>query len=411
MKYKLTDSAIKAAKPKEDGKPVKLSDGGGLCLHVKTTGKYWRYNYRYNNKQKTLAIGVYPDINLKTAREKHQAARELLARDIDPSAYKQQAKAEQIAITENTFEAIAREWLFKTAPSWKSNHADKVISRLENDVFPWLGNLPIATIDPPTILKCLRRVEERGALETAHRIQQTIGQIFRYAVVTGLRAPRDPTADLKGALPAYRGKKFAAIIDPVQIGQLMRDIQAYKGHLETRIALQLSAYLFQRPNEICAMEWAEINIEKALWGLPAEKMKMGQPHLVPLPKQCLELLEEIRPLTGHRRYVFPSMADSTKPMSNNTVRQALRRMGYDNNTMTAHGFRAMARTLLDEELEVNIAHIEQQLSHAVKDPNGTAYNRTKHLRQRIAMMQQWADYLDSLKAGAQVLPFKAVNAG
>lgn len=407
MKYKLTDTAVKAAKTKPDGKPAKYTDGGGLYLLVMKSGKYWHFDYTYEAKRKTVSFGVYPDINLKTAREKHQAAKELLARDIDPSAYKQQAKAEQIAITENTFEAIALEWFTKTSPQWSQSHSEKTMSRFKNDIFPWLGHLPIATIDPPTILKCLRRVEERGALETAHRIKQTIGQVFRYAVVTGLRAPRDPTADLKGALPAYRGKNFAAIIDPVQVGQLMRDIQAYKGHLETRIALQLSAYLFQRPNEICAMEWAEINIEKALWSLPAEKMKMGQAHLVPLPKQCLELLEEIRPLTGHRRYVFPSMTDSTKPMSNNTVRQALRRMGYDNDTMTAHGFRAMARTLLDEELEVNIAYIEQQLSHAVKDVNGTSYNRTKHLRQRTAMMQQWADYLDSLRAGAQVIPFKA----
>jgi integrase len=405
MKYRLTDSAIKAAKPKEDGKPIKLSDGGGLYLLVNQVGKYWRFNYRYSNKQKTLSFGVYPDINLKTAREKHQAAKELLARDIDPSAYKQQAKAEQIAITENTFEAIALEWLTQASAQWSPSHLDKTMSRFKNDVFPWLGHRPIATIEPPEILKCLRRVEERGALETAHRIKQAIGQVFRYAVATG-RAQRDQTTDLKGALPTSRSKNFAAIIDPVQVGQLMRDIQAYKGHLETRISLQLSAYLFQRPNEICAMEWAEINMEKALWSLPAEKMKMRQAHLVPLPKQCIELLEEIRPLTGHRRYVFTSMTDSAKPMSNNTVRQALRRMGYDNNTMTAHGFRAMARTLLDEELEVNMTYIEHQLSHAVKDANGTAYNRTKHLRQRIAMMQQWADYLDSLRAGAQVLPFK-----
>ncbi|HMT94621.1 integrase arm-type DNA-binding domain-containing protein [uncultured Thiothrix sp.] len=406
MKYKLTDTAIKAAKTKPDGKPAKHTDGGGLYLFVMQSGKYWRYDYTHEAKRKTLALGVYPDINLKTAREKHQEARELLARGIDPSEYKQQAKAEQIAITENTFEAIALEWLVKMKPTWKSDHADKLMSRFVNDVFPWLGNQPIATIEPPDILKCLRRVEERGAVETAHRIKQTIGQVFRYAVGTG-RAQRDQTTDLKGALPAYRGKSFSAIIEPLQVGQLMRDIQGYAGHLETRIALQLSAYLFQRPNEICAMEWAEIDVDKAVWSIPANKMKMGQAHLVPLPKQCLDLLAEIKPLTGHRRYVFPSMTDSTKPMSNNTVRQALRRMGYDNATMTAHGFRAMARTLLDEALEVNPIYIEQQLAHAVKDANGTAYNRTKHLKQRIAMMQQWADYLDTLRAGAQVIPFKA----
>lgn len=405
MKYQLTDSAIKAAKPKEDGKPSKISDGGGLCLLVKNTGKYWRFNYRSNNKQKTLALGVYPDINLKTAREKHQEARALLARGIDPSEYKQQAKAEQIAITENTFEAIALEWFSKFSKDWAESYSIKLMSRFKNDVFPWLGNRPIATIEPPEILKCLKRVEERGALDSAHRIKRNIGQVFRYAVATG-RAQRDQTADLKGSLPPTKKTNLAAIIDPVQVGRLMRDIQAYEGHLITRIALQLSAYLFQRPNEIRSMEWSEIDTDKALWSIPANKMKMRQPHLVPLPKQCLDLLEEIRPLTGHRRYVFPSMTDSTKPMSNNTVRQALRRMEYSKGDMTAHGFRAMARTILEEVLEVNPVYIEQQLAHAVKDVNGTAYNRTKHLAKRIAMMQQWADYLDSLRVGAQVLPFK-----
>lgn len=406
MKYQLTDSAIKAAKPKEDGKPSKISDGGGLCLLVKNTGKYWRFNYRYNNKQKTLALGVYPDINLKIAREKHQEARALLARGIDPSEYKQQAKAEQIAITENTFEAIALEWFSKFSKDWAESYSIKLMSRFKNDVFPWLGNRPIATIEPPEILKCLKRVEERGALDSAHRIKRNIGQVFRYAVATG-RAQRDQTADLKGSLPPTKKTNLAAIIDPVQVGRLMRDIQAYEGHLVTRIALQLSAYLFQRPNEIRSMEWLEIDADKALWSIPANKMKMRQPHLVPLPKQCLDLLEEIRPLTGHRRYVFPSMTDSTKPMSNNTVRQALRRMEYSKGDMTAHGFRAMARTILEEVLEVNPVYIEQQLAHAVKDANGTAYNRTKHLAKRIAMMQQWADYLDSLRVGAQVIEFKA----
>lgn len=406
MKYQLTDTAVKAAKPKEDGKPIKLSDGGGLYLFVNEVGKYWRYNYRHNGKQRTFSIGVYPDINLKTAREKHQGARELLARGIDPSEYKQQAKAEQIAITENTFEAIALEWFSKFSKDWAESYSIKLMSRFKNDVFPWLGNRPIATIEPPEILKCLKRVEERGALDSAHRIKRNIGQVFRYAVATG-RAQRDQTADLKGSLPPTKKTNLAAIIDPLQVGRLMRDIQAYEGHLVTRIALQFSAYLFQRPNEIRSMEWSEIDADKALWSIPANKMKMRQPHLVPLPKQCLDLLEEIRPLTGHRRYVFPSMTDSTKPMSNNTVRQALRRMEYNKEDMTAHGFRAMARTILEEVLEVNPVYIEQQLAHAVKDANGTAYNRTKHLAKRIAMMQQWADYLDSLKAGAQVIPFKA----
>ena len=406
MKYRLTDSAIKAAKPKPDGKPVKVSDGGGLFLLVNRVGKYWRYNYRYNGKQRTLAVGIYPDIDLKTAREKHQEARELLARGVDPSEYKQQAKSAQIALTENSFEAIAREWYVKNQQKWKSTHADKILSRLEQDAFPWLGSRPIAVIEPPEILKCLRRVEERGAIETAHRIKQSIGQVFRYAVATG-RAQRDQTADLKGALSAVKSKHFAALTNPQQVGQLLRDIQTYEGHIETRIALRVSAYLFQRPNEIRRMEWLELDFEKRVWSLPAEKMKMGEAHLVPLPEQVVQLLQEIKPFTGHWLYVFPALTDRKKPMSDNTIRLALRRMGYDNDTMTPHGFRAMARTLLDEELEVNPIYIEQQLAHAVKDANGTAYNRTKHLKQRVEMMQQWADYLDRLREGAQVIPIRA----
>lgn len=405
MKYKLTDTAIKAAKPKLDGKSTKYTDGGGLYLLAMQSSKYWRYDYTHAGKRRTLALGVYPDINLKAAREKHQEARELLARGVDPSEYKQQAKGAQIALTENSFEAIAREWYVKNQQKWKSTHADKILSRLEQDAFPWLGSRPIAVIEPPEILKCLRRVEERGAIETAHRIKQTIGQVFRYAVATG-RAQRDQTADLKGALSAVKSKHFAAITNPQQVGQLMRDIQTYEGHIETRIALRVSAYLFQRPNEIRRMEWLELDFEKRLWSLPAEKMKMGESHFVPLPEQVVQLLQEIKPFTGHGLYVFPALTDRKKPMSDNTIRLALRRMGYDNDTMTPHGFRAMARTLLDEELEVNPIYIEQQLAHVVKDANGTAYNRTKHLKQRVEMMQQWADYLDRLREGAQVIPIR-----
>lgn len=406
MKYKLTDTVIKAAKPKLEGKSTKYTDGGGLYLLAMPSGKYWRYDYTHAGKRRTLALGVYPDINLKTAREKHQEARELLARGVDPSEYKQQAKSAQIALTENSFEAIAREWYVKNQQKWKSTHADKILSRLEQDAFPWLGSRPIAVIEPPEILKCLRRVEERGAIETAHRIKQSIGQVFRYAVATG-RAQRDQTADLKGALSAVKSKHFAALTNPQQVGQLLRDIQTYEGHIETRIALRVSAYLFQRPNEIRRMEWLELDFEKRVWSLPAEKMKMGEAHLVPLPEQVVQLLQEIKPFTGHWLYVFPALTDRKKPMSDNTIRLALRRMGYDNDTMTPHGFRAMARTLLDEELEVNPIYIEQQLAHAVKDANGTAYNRTKHLKQRVEMMQQWADYLDRLREGAQVIPIRA----
>lgn len=407
MKYKLTDTAAKNAKPKPDGKQKKYTDGGGLYLLAMKSGKYWRYDYTHpdSGKRKTLALGVYPDITLKAARERHTEAREVLARGVDPLSYKHQTKAMRKAESENSFELIAREWFIRFSPTWVESHASKIIRRLERDVFPWIGSAPIAELEPPDILKVLRRIEDRGALETAHRVKQNIGQVFRYAVTEG-KATRDQTADLKGALPPPKKQHFAAITDPVEVGHLLRAMDDYKGTLETRIALQMSAYLFTRPGELRQMEWAEINIEQAVWNISADKMKSRQPHLVPLSRQAVALLDEIRPLSGHRRYVFTSATDPRKPMSNNTVRQALRRLGYDNATMTAHGFRAMARTILDEELGIQEKYIEHQLAHAVKDANGTAYNRTKHLPQRIDMMQKWADYLDSLKEGATVIPLK-----
>lgn len=405
MKRKLTDSFIKkSAMPKPGGKPSNYTDGGGLYLHVNTTGKYWRYNYRFNGRMKTLSIGVYPEISLKEGRRLHEEARKLLARGVDPSHHKKATKASQRAQVENSFEVVAREWFVKFSPQWVESHASRILLRLENDVFPWLGNRPIAELEPPDVLAVLRRIEARGALETAHRVKQNIGQVFRYAVSTG-RATRDQTADLKGALPPAKKKNFAAITDPIQIGQLMRDMDDYSGTLETRIALMLSAYLFTRPGELRQMEWAEIDIEAEQWSIPAEKMKAGRAHIVPLSCQALALLEEIRPLTGRWRYVFPSMTDKKKPMSNNTVRQALRRLGYDNQTMTAHGFRALASTRL-YELGYDSDLIEKQLAHAVGNEVRRAYDRSQHIERRTTMMQAWADYLDNLKAGGQVIPFK-----
>ena len=404
MKYNLTDTTIRNAKPQPDGKPKKYTDGGGLYLLVNAKGKYWRYKYRLNGKEKTLAIGIYPDISLKLARERHQEARELLARGVDPSSYKQAVKAEQEAMHKNSFEAVAREWFVKFKHQWVDSHADKVIRRLERDIFPWLGKQPIAMIEPPDILECLRRIEERGALETAHRAKQNIGQVFRYGVATG-RVKRDQTADLKGALPPPKKSNFAAITDPKEIGALLRAMDDYTGALETRTALKLSAYLFTRPSELRQMEWTEIDLESGLWSIPASKMKAGRPHLVPLAKQAVALLEEIAPLTAHRRYVFPSRTDPNKPMSNNTVRQALRRLGYDNDTMTAHGFRALASTRL-YEMGYHSDLIEKQLAHAVGNEVRRAYDRSQHIEQRTTMMQEWADYLDSLRVGAQVIPFK-----
>ena len=405
MKYNLTDVAARKAKPNQDGKPKKYTDGGGLYLMVSSTGKYWRYKYRIDGKEKTLSIGSYPEFSVKEARDLHLEARALLARGVDPSAHKQALKAVKLAEVTNSFEAVAREWFVKFSPQWVESHSKKIIRRFERDIFPWIGCRPIAELEPPDILQCLRRIEERGAIETAHRAKQDCGQVFRYAVATG-RAKRDQTADLKGAIPPPKKTHHAAIIDPIEVGELLRTIHDYHGSFQVRIALKLSAYLFQRPGEIRQMQWDEINLESALWGIPAAKMKMRNAHIVPLPRQAVALLEEIRPLTGHRRYVFPSRTDTYKPMSDNTVRQALRRLGYDGETMTPQGFRALARTIMDEELEIEEKYIEQQLAHAVKDANGTAYNRTKHLKQRVPMMQQWADYLDSLRDGAQVIPFQ-----
>ncbi len=402
MKYQLTDAIARKAKPNADGTQAKRTDGGGLYLLVMKSGKYWRYDYTYQGKRKTLAVGVYPDVTLKAARERHLQARELLASGVDPSDHKQRAKAEQIAKTENTFEAIAREWHKKFSSQWSESHAKQIINRLEGDVFPYIGVLPIADIEPPNILKCLRRVEERGAVDTAHRIRTDIGQVFRYAVATG-KAKRDPTPDLKGALQPTKSKEFAAITDPKAVGELLRAMTDYHGDYKTTVALQLCAYLFQRPGEIRAMQWAEINTDTAQWVIPAERMKRRKEHIVPLSKQAITLLEALRPLTGHFKYVFPAKTDITKPMNKNTLPYAIHLMGFDSNTMTAHGFRALASTRL-YEMGYSSDLIEKQLAHSVGSEVRRAYDRSQHIEQRTAMMQTWADYLDSLREGAQVLP-------
>lgn len=407
MKRNLTDSTVKNAKPKPDSKPLNLTDGGGMYLHITTKGKYWRYNYRLDGKMKTLAIGVYPETTLKQARTLHDEARAVLARGVDPVANKQVQRAARNALSENSFEVVAREWFVKFSSKWIEEGAKRVMSRLERDIFPWLGRRPIAEIDPPEILACLQRIESRGALDTAHRAKQDCGQIFRYAMVTG-RAKSDPVPSLKGALPSHRKKNFAAITDPNQIGILLRAIDNYVGSYTVHCALKLSPLLFVRPGELRRMEWAEIDFDSQVWLLPPEKMKMRMPHVVPLARQALEILADIRPLTGNDKYVFPGIRQRNEPMSDNTIRQALRRLGYTNDEMTAHGFRAMARTVLEEVLDYPIEIIEHQLAHAVRDSNGRAYNRTKHIDKRTAMMQAWADYLDGLRVTTgQVIPFRA----
>jgi len=346
-----------------------------------------------------LALGTYPEVSLSEAREKRAAARKQLANGIDPGAVKKAKKAAAVAELENSFEVVAREWHEKFKSTWTEGHADTIMSRLEQNIFPWLGKMSIREIEAPDVLSALRRVEARGALETAHRVKTICGQIFRYAIATG-RAKRDVAADLKGALPPAIARHHAAVTDPKEVAPLLRAIEGYKGVFVVRSALQLAALFFVRPGELRLAEWAEVDFESAQWNIPADRMKMKQPHIVPLASQALEILRDLHQLTGGGRYLFPSVRTRLRPMSDNTVNAALRRLGYERDEMTGHGFRAMARTILDEVLQFRPDFIEHQLAHAVKDPNGRAYNRTAHLAQRREMMQAWADYLDELRATA-----------
>jgi integrase len=402
---KLTDMAIKKVKP--EAKPYKMTDGGGLYLLVEPKGsKYWRMAYRFAGKQKTLAIGVYPDVSLADARGRCHEARKLLANNVDPSAAKQAQKEAAFTQTDNNFEVIAREWFIRHAPNWKENHSSKIIARLEKDVFPWIGAKPIAEIAAPALLAVIRRIESRGVLETAHRALATCGQVFRYAVATG-RAERDPTGDLRGALPPVRkDKHFAAITDPKKVGELMRDIDGYQGSYIVKSAFKISPMVFVRPGELRKMEWVELDLDKAEWIIPAEKMKMGVTHIVPLATQVVAVLRELQPLTGHGKYVFHGERDHDRPMSDNAIRSALRRMGWANDEMTPHGFRAMASTILDN-MGYKQEWLERQLAHEEPNKIKAAYKRETwrfYLSERTAMMQSWADYLDKLKKGGEVIP-------
>lgn len=390
----LNDFTIKNKKPAD--KPFKMADEKGLFLLVHPKGsKYWRFKYSILGKEKLLAFGVYPEVSLAEARIQRDEARKHLVNGVDPSLLKKAAKQAAITASENSFQAIAQEWYVKHSARWVPSHHLKIIRRLERDVFPWIGSRPIAQITAPEFLTVLRRVESRGALDTAHRIYQTCGQVFRYAIATG-RAERNPTSDLRGALPPVQGNSFAAIIEPHKLGQLLRTMDGYEGYFVTKCALRLAPLLFVRPGELRQAEWSEMNLDLAEWNIPAQKMKMRQPHLVPLAKQAVLILQELRPLTGAGQYVFPCVRTQHRPMSDNTVNAALKRLGYDSTEVTAHGFRATARTLLDEILNFRPDVIEHQLAHTVKDPNGRAYNRTTHLEIRRNMMQKWADYLGSL---------------
>lgn len=398
----LTDTAIRNLQPKD--KPFKVFDERGLFIIVMPTGgKWWRLKYRFNGKDKQLSLGVYPDVSLKTARKRRDEARERVAEDIDPSAHRKAQKSVRADRAANSFEIVAREWFEKYSPSWAANHGPRVIRRLERDIFPYMGGQPIAEIKAQDLLAVIRRIENRGVLETAHRALATCGQIFRYAVATG-RAERDPSPDLRGALTPVKGEHFAAVTDPKKVGELLRALDAYEGSLVVQCALKLAPLVFVRPGELRAAQWADIDLDAAEWRYTVSKT--GTEHIVPLAKQAVAILQEIRGLTGNEQYVFPSGRSRKRPMSDNAILAAMRRMGISKEEMSGHGFRAMARTIMDEVLGIRTDLIEHQLAHAVRDPNGRAYNRTAHLPERRKMMQKWADYLDKLRSGAEIVPLR-----
>lgn len=393
---KLSDMAIKQAKPRP--KPYKMADGRGLYLFIMPHGgKAWRFKYRFMGKEGMISLGVYPDIGLKEARDRREQTRKLVANGINPSEHRKAIKQAAIESYANTFEVVALEWHQKHSVRWTEGNKKKVLARLEKDVLPWLGKQRIETINAPDLLKILNRVENRGAADTAHRVLQTCGQIFRYAVATG-RIKYNPCPDLRGALMPVKKDHYAAITEPKELGGLLRAIRGYQGDMITKAALQLTPLVFLRPGELRNAMWAEIDFENALWTIPAQRMKVkNQGHLVPLSRQAIEILRDVERISYNSMYVFPGIRTKKRPISDNTINAALRRMGYSREVMTAHGFRATARTILDEILAVRPDIIEHQLAHAVRDPNGRAYNRTSHLAERKKMMQDWADYLDKLE--------------
>ena len=401
----LTPSAVSNAKPQ--AKAYKLADERGMYLLVKPDGgRWWRFDYRRpdTRKRNTLSLGTFPDVSLRKARDRRDEARTLLADGIDPGDERKAKKAAGAERAANSFAAIAEEWLAKQSARMAPATLSKARWTFDDLVFPWIGSRPIAEIDAPEMLKLLRRIEERGAHETTHRTKQRCSQIFRYAVATG-RATQDPTAALRGALAPVVSTSRAAITDPAKVGELLRAIDGYSGGLIARCALKLAPLVFVRPGELRKADWNEFDLEAAVWRVPASKMKMREEHIVPLPVQAVAILRELHPLTGRGQYVFPGERSASRPMSENTVNAALRRMGFDKDTMTGHGFRALASTRLNE-MGWAPDIIERQLAHAERNKVRAAYNRAQYLTERTRMMQAWADYLDGLRTGADVLPFK-----
>ncbi len=404
----LSDIQAKKAQPKT--KTYKLSDGGGLYLQVTPSGgKWWRFKYRFDDKEKLLSLGVYPDISLADARVRRNEARKLVANGVDPSLARKEEKKAKTDLLANSFEIVAREWHkhMQDNKEWAPDHATTIMNRLEKDIFPWIGGTPISEVTAKEIKAILDRIRSRGVVETARRALTIMGQVYRYAIATD-RANYDISAGFKSYLPATSKtrKHMASVTDPKELAPLLRIIDRYQGSFVTQCAVKLLPLVFVRPGELRHMEWAEVDLDAAEWNIPGPKMKMKNAHLVPLSRQAIEILKEIQPLTGNSKYVFPSTRSFFRCMSDNTINAAFRRMGLDKETITGHGFRATARTILDEVLQIRTDFIEHQLAHAVKDPNGRAYNRTAHLAERRKMMQTWADYLDGLKAGAKVLPLK-----
>lgn len=397
----LTVRELDNAKSRE--KPYKLADGDGLYIEVMPNGaKYWRLKYRFVGKEKRLAFGVYPEVRPQEARERAQAARQQIRSGIDPSEKKKAEKRAVDISNANTFEIVAREWMESRISLISIKQQENTKSRLEKNVFPWLGRRPISEIEAPEILSVLKRIDSRGARYSAHKVRSQISGIFRYAIATG-KAKHDPAHALIGAIPPAVSSHFASITDPAKVAELLRSFDGFSGTFPVLCALRLAPLLFVRPGELRKAEWAQIDLEKAEWRFLVTKT--NTPHLVPLANQAVKILRELHSLTGKGRYVFPGVRSLVIPMSDATINAALKRLGYDTRTeITGHGFRAMARTILHEELHVKPEVIEHQLAHKVPDALGTAYNRTKFLKERREMMQLWADYLDRLKAGADVIP-------
>lgn len=399
----LTDLACKASTCPADKPRARFTDGGGLYLEAAPTGsKRWFWKYYFDGKEKRLALGAYPSVKPKDARAQRDDARRVLQSGTDPAQQRQLDKAATRASAANTYEKVSREFHALREKEWSGAHHVKWLRLQEANLFPWIGSLPLSDITAPVLLDTLRKVEARGKNETAHSLRQYAGQVFRYGIATG-RCTHDPAHALRGALQAVLVKHMAAVLEPAKAGELLRAISAYHGHPTTREALQLSALLFQRPGNIRQMEWTWLDLDAGMLTIPAASMKRtkqakatGKPHLVPLAPQAVACLKRMHVLSGHGRYVFPSLLTGERPMSDNTINTALRRMGYDNTEMTAHGFRAMARTILGEHLETDPDVIEAQLAHGKAGPLGAAYDRTTYMAQRRAMMVQWADYLDVL---------------